>query len=77
MYTFSYARKKVFWVLADMYQMEGLKYCCMGALERGLSEGNVSQILEEVGDLSCPCDELKRICHEYLEQKRLERKFIY
>ena len=24
------------WGLADMYQMEGLKHCCMGALERGL-----------------------------------------
>jgi hypothetical protein len=54
------------WVLADMYQMEGLKYSCMGALERGLSEDNASEILEEVEDLSCPFDELKRICHEYL-----------
>ena len=53
------------WGLADMYQMEGLKYCCLGALERGLSKENGSQVLEEVGDLSCPCDELKRICHEY------------
>jgi hypothetical protein len=55
------------WGLADMYQMEGLKYSCMGGLERGLSEENVSEILEEVEDLSCPCDELKRICHEYLQ----------
>jgi hypothetical protein len=55
------------WVLADMYQMEGLKYCCMGALERGLSEANVSEILEEVEEISCSCDGLKRICHEYLE----------
>ena len=56
----------VLWGIADMYQMEGLKYCCMGALERGLSEENASEILEEVEELSCPCDELKRICHEYL-----------
>jgi hypothetical protein len=49
-----------------MYQMEGLKYSCMGALERGLSEENVSEILEEVEDLSFPCDELKRICDDYL-----------
>jgi hypothetical protein len=55
------------WVLADMYQMEGLKFSCMGALERGLSEENVSEILEDVEELSCPCDELKRMCHEYLE----------
>jgi hypothetical protein len=48
------------WGIADMYQMEGLKYCCMGALERGLSDENVSEILEEVEELSCPCDELKR-----------------
>jgi hypothetical protein len=53
------------WALADMYQMEGLKYSCMGALERGLRKENVSEILQEVEDLSCPCDELKRMCHEY------------
>ena len=47
--------------------MEGLKYACMGALERGLSEENVSDILEDVEELSCPCDELKRICHGFLE----------
>jgi len=56
------------WDIADMYQMEeGLKkYSCMGrALERGLSEADVSQVLEEVFELSCPCDELKRMCNEY------------
>jgi hypothetical protein len=56
------------WGIADMYQMEGLKYYCMGALERGLSEENVSEILEDVEDLSCPCDDLKRMCHDYLER---------
>jgi hypothetical protein len=55
------------WGIADMYQMEGLKYCCMGALERGLSKDNASLVVEEVGDLSCPCDELKRRCHEFLK----------
>jgi hypothetical protein len=55
------------WDIADMYQMEGLKRSCMGALERGLCEENVSQILQEAEDLSCPCDELKRLCHEYFE----------
>jgi alpha-tubulin suppressor-like RCC1 family protein len=54
------------WGLADMYQMEGLKYCCMGALEMGLSEDNASHIVEEVEELNCPCDELKRIFHEFL-----------
>jgi alpha-tubulin suppressor-like RCC1 family protein len=53
------------WGLADMYQMEGLKYSCMGTLERGLCEENVSQILQEAEDLSCPCDELKRVYHVY------------
>jgi hypothetical protein len=62
------------WVLADMYQMDGLKYSCMGTLELGLCEDNVSQVLEEVEELSCPCDELKRICREYLESKTLESK---
>jgi alpha-tubulin suppressor-like RCC1 family protein len=55
------------WGLADMYQMEGLKHSCMGVLERGLSGDNVSEILQEVEDLSCPCDELKSMCHEYLQ----------
>jgi hypothetical protein len=55
------------WGIADMYQMEGLKYSCMGALERGLSDENVSEILEEVEELSCPCDELKRMCHECIK----------
>jgi hypothetical protein len=62
------------WVLADMYQMEGLKYCCMGALERGLSEANVSEILEEVEEMSCPCEELKRMCQEYIVMKRISQK---
>jgi RCC1 and BTB domain-containing protein len=39
-------------VLSDIYQIEGLKYSCMGALEReGLSEENASQILLEAEDL--------------------------
>jgi hypothetical protein len=37
----------------------------MGSLERGLDEDNVSHILGEAEDLSCPCDGLKRICHEF------------
>ena len=57
------------WVLADMYQMEGLKLCCLGSLESGLCEENdASRILEEAEDLSCPCDELKRICLEVLQK---------
>ena len=55
------------WEVADMYQMEGLKYSCMGALEKGLCGENASQMLQEVEDLSCPCDELKKMCLEYLE----------
>jgi RCC1 and BTB domain-containing protein len=56
------------WGAADYYQMEGLKYSCMGALERGLSKDIASQILRKVGvDLSC-FDELRTICHKYLEQ---------
>ena len=57
------------WEVADFYQMEGLKYSCMGTLERGLCKDNVSQILEEVEELSCPCDELKRMCHEYCDRQ--------
>ena len=55
------------WMLADMYQLDGLKFSCMGSLEGGLCEENVSEILEEAENLSCPCcDELKSMCHEYL-----------
>jgi hypothetical protein len=57
------------WALADMYQLEGLKYSCMGALERGLlSKENVSEILQEAENLVCPCDGLKRICNDFLER---------
>ena len=50
------------WVLADMYHLEGLKFYCMSELERHLSVDNVDQILEEVENLSCPCDDgLKRM----------------
>jgi hypothetical protein len=63
------------WELADMYQMKGLMLCCMGALERGMNEENISQILQEVEDLSCPCDELKKMCHEYLEDNAQD--FMY
>jgi hypothetical protein len=53
------------WALADMYQLEGLKYCCIGALERGLCKKNVSEILQEAENLVCPCDGLKRMCNEF------------
>ena len=57
------------WVLADMYQIEGLKWCCLGSLERDLCEENhASRILEEAEVLSCPCNELKRVCLDVLEQ---------
>ena len=64
------------WGLADMYQLEGLKYSCLGlgALERDLCEENVSMILQEVEDLICPCDELKSMCHECLESKNPKGK---
>jgi hypothetical protein len=53
------------WYLADMYQLDGLKYSCMGVLERDLCEENVLQILQDVEDMSCPCEGLKRMCHDY------------
>ena len=56
------------WHLADMYELEGLKFYCMSALERGLfCSENVHQILQEAENLNCPCDELKRMCLEFLE----------
>ena len=55
------------WVLADMYQLEGLKLCCLSSFEMDWCEVNeVSRILEEAEGLSCPCDELKRMCSEIL-----------
>ena len=64
------------WVLADMYQIEGLKYCCMGELEMHLSDDNVGQILEEVEKLSCPCDGLKRMCHYFLENDAVSKNNV-
>ena len=47
------------WVLADMYHLEGLKFCCLPSLERNLWEENeVPRILKEAKDLSCPCDDV-------------------
>jgi hypothetical protein len=54
------------WGLADMYLLEGLKYSCTGALEMGVCKDNVSQIMQELEELCCECDGLKRVCHEYL-----------
>jgi hypothetical protein len=66
-FTVSITHAVELWGLADFYQLDGLKYYCMGTLERGVySKDNVSQILQEAEDLSCPCDELKRMCHEHL-----------
>jgi hypothetical protein len=65
-YTVSIDDAVELWELADFYQLEGLKYSCMGSLERGLHENNVSRILGEAEDLSCPCDGLKMICRDYL-----------
>jgi hypothetical protein len=56
------------WYVADMYQLDVLKLFCMGALERDLCEEIASQILKEAENLSCPCDGLKRMCHEYLDR---------
>ena len=44
------------WQVADMCQLEGLKYSCIGSLERGLCVENASQILQEAENLSCPCE---------------------
>ena len=58
------------WSLADMYQLEGLKYTCIGAFERGLCENNVLDLREEVKGLSCACYELKILCHKFIAEKR-------
>ena len=55
------------WVLADLYQLEGLKYCCMGGLERGLKRERAHQVLIELEGLDCECNGLRRKCIEYLE----------
>jgi hypothetical protein len=57
-----------------MYQLEGLKYCCMSALEMGLCEGNVSQILEDIEDLQCECDELKAFVRRTCKEKKRNYK---
>ena len=60
------------WDLAEMYLLEGLKYYCISALERGLCDENVSEILREAVDSSCSCDELKRMCRDYFERRKNE-----
>jgi hypothetical protein len=38
-----------------MYKLKGLKLSILGALERGLHEENVSQLLQEAEDLKRMC----------------------
>ena len=57
------------WQLADMYQLNGIKYTCMGAMERDLSKEDAFRILQKAEKLNCPCDELERI---YLKFQRRE-----
>ena len=59
------------WGLADMYQLEGLKWTCMGSLERGLCDESILRILQEIEDMDCACDGLKGICDEYKGSKVL------
>ena len=48
-----------------MCQLEGLTLCCLTSFERDLCEENeVLRILKAAEDLSCLCDELKRMCSE-------------
>jgi hypothetical protein len=65
------------WELADFYQLEGLKYSCIESLERGLDEDNASRILGEADDLSCTCDSLKRMCHEFWVGFIFDEEFHY
>ena len=58
-----------------MYQLKGLQFCCMGVLERYLIVENVFQKLKGVENLSFQCDELLKMCHEFLENgARIELK---
>jgi hypothetical protein len=59
------------WQMADIYLLKGLKFSILGALERGLSEENVSQILKEAEGLNCECDELKRLCLTFTGSKNM------
>ena len=53
------------WELADIYHLEGMKRLCLGTLQRCLCHENVSEILQKIESLNCPCEELKRICYEH------------
>ena len=54
------------WRLADMYQLEGLKYCCMNKLESSLNDDGFDMLLflEQLENLSCQYDELKQILEQ-------------
>ena len=56
------------WGLAVMYQLVGLLKCCIGALEKGLSEKNVFQILRKAKRLNCDCDDLRMMCRDYMHR---------
>ena len=56
------------WCVADMYQIEGLKFSCMSRIERCSSGECVFKVLEEAEDLDCPCEGLKSICKASLNK---------
>jgi hypothetical protein len=41
-------------------------------LYKGVCKDNMSRILGEAEGLSCPCYELKRMCHEYMNPSHLK-----
>ena len=47
------------WQLTDVYQLERLKYACIGSSERGLCEENLPHMLQDAENLICLCEVLK------------------
>ena len=50
--------------LAYLYQMEGLKMCCIDQLKDALDYEwkDVHTILQELDSLGSPCEDLKMVC---------------
>jgi RCC1 and BTB domain-containing protein len=59
------------YVMADMYQMDGLTILCETALESLLCPGNVLNLLlkiEKIG--TAVCDRLKEVCFDLIDRKK-------
>jgi hypothetical protein len=64
-----YALLELF-VMADMYQMDGLMILCETELESHLCLGNALNVLLQIEKIGTACDRLKEVCLDLIDSKQ-------